>query len=534
MIIWRTIGSRSSAMNMCSVRQSPMPSAPNSRAFVGVLGRVRVRPHAQVPQPVGPREHRLEVLVHLRRHERHVARDHAPGAPVDREQIALAEHPPGDRRLPRLERQGVAARHGRLAHAARDDGRVRGHAAVRGQHAASPDQPVDVVRGGLPADEQDVLAGTAPLLRRVGVEHDEPGGSAGGRVQALGDHLDLRARVDHRVQKLVELPRIDPRDRLLARDQALAGHVDGDAERRPGGALPGPGLEQVELALLDRELDVLHLAEVALEALKRLDQLRERARQQLRHPLDRLRRPRARDDVLALRVDEELPEQARLARRGVPGEARRRCRTSSPCCRRPSGRRWQRCRDRPGSRWPAGRPAPAACPRSRRRRGSRAGAGRADPAGTAGRSPRRRSTRSGRRARPGRPRRARRRCGHPGRPSGASSSCSNRCPSIPSTTSPYIWTRRLYASAAKRGLPVDRPERGGGLAVQPEVQDRVHHPGHRDRGAGAHRHEQRIAGIPEPLAGLGLEPRHVLVDLRPRPRRGASRPCACTRRTPRS
>ena len=38
MIISRTTGSRSSAMNMCSVRQRPIPSAPNSRAFAASSG----------------------------------------------------------------------------------------------------------------------------------------------------------------------------------------------------------------------------------------------------------------------------------------------------------------------------------------------------------------------------------------------------------------------------------------------------------------------------------------------------------------
>ena len=37
-IISRTSGSRSSAMNMCSVRQRPIPSAPNSRAFAASSG----------------------------------------------------------------------------------------------------------------------------------------------------------------------------------------------------------------------------------------------------------------------------------------------------------------------------------------------------------------------------------------------------------------------------------------------------------------------------------------------------------------
>ena len=54
-------------------------------------------------------------------------------------------------------------------------------------------------------------------------------------------------------------------DRLRFRDQPLARQVDRDAQRRLAGALAGAGLQHPELARLDRELDVLHVAVVALE-----------------------------------------------------------------------------------------------------------------------------------------------------------------------------------------------------------------------------------------------------------------------------
>ena len=66
----------------------------------------------------------------------------------------------------------LAAGDARLAHPARDDGGVRRHAAVRGEHALRLDHAVDVVGRRLPADEDHRLAGLAALLRRVGVEDD--------------------------------------------------------------------------------------------------------------------------------------------------------------------------------------------------------------------------------------------------------------------------------------------------------------------------------------------------------------------------
>ena len=123
------------------------------------------------------------------------------------------------------------------------------------------------------------------------------------------------------MQELVELSRVDPRDGLLARDEPLVGHVDGDPERGLRRPLARPRLEQEELPLLDRELDVLHLAVVLLEPVERRGQAGVRFGEPLAHLRDRLGRADAGDDVLALRVDEELAVQRALARRRVAREA---------------------------------------------------------------------------------------------------------------------------------------------------------------------------------------------------------------------
>ena len=51
-----------------------------------------------------------------------------------------------------------------------------------------------------------------------------------------------------------------------------------DAHGGGGGALAGPRLQEIELPALDGELDVLHVAEVPLEPVLRLEQLRVGAR----------------------------------------------------------------------------------------------------------------------------------------------------------------------------------------------------------------------------------------------------------------
>jgi hypothetical protein len=58
--------------------------------------------------------------------------------------------------------------------------------------------------------------------------------------------------------------------------------------------------------------------------------------------------------------------------------------------------------------------------------------------------------------------------------------------------------------------------------VEPEVEDGVHHPRHRELGARAHRHEQRIGRVTERATHLLLEPGHVVFDLLVEPIRPAA------------
>ena len=58
-----------------------------------------------------------------------------------------------------------------------------------------------------------------------------------------------------------------------------------------------------------------------------------------------------------------------------------------------------------------------------------------------------------------------------------------------------------------------RGETVHGLVVEPEVQDRLEHPGHRVARAGAHGHQQRVVGVAERAAGALLEAGDALRDL---------------------
>ncbi len=208
-IIACTSGSRSSAMNMCSVRQRPMPSAPNSRAFaassgVSAFARTRRRRDASAqPSSVS----KFSSICGGTSVTSPTMTSPVPPSIVSTSPSASSWSPSRIRRVDEVDRERLAAGHAGLAHPARDDRGVRRHAAVGREDAARLDDPVDVVRRRLRADEDDGLARASLLLRAVGVENDLAGRGARRGVQPLRGDVVLGRRVDHRVQQLVELRR---------------------------------------------------------------------------------------------------------------------------------------------------------------------------------------------------------------------------------------------------------------------------------------------------------------------------------------
>ncbi len=491
-----------------------------------VRRRVRVGAHLEPPELVGPAEDRAEVLVDRRRDERHRADDHLARAAVDRDQVpdgelVLAEL---DRLRLQVDRERFAADDARRPLSTRDHGRMRGHSAVRREDALRLVHSGVVVRSRLPADENDRLSGFPLLLGRFRVKHDRADRRSGRRVQARRGDLERLAPVDHRVQQLVELPGVDPRDGFLARDEALVDHLCGDTQSRRRRPLARARLQEVERPLLDRELDVLEVAVVGLEAVERVDELVERLRHALAHALDRLGRPNACDHVLALRIREKLAVQPSLSRRRVAREAH------------------------------AGAGGLAAVPEDHLDDVHR----RSEIVRDVVRGPVHLGTRRVPRVEDGAVRtsqlvarllRERARCL-------VRVDRGERCHELAEVVggevdvlghSPrrlQIGERLLEAMAVdlvdhlavhldeppvrverKPRVPGGRRQALDGDVVQAEVEDRVHHPRHRDRRAGANGDEQRVAIVAEALAGPRLECRDALVDLLVEPGRNVSAGC---------
>ncbi len=302
------------------------------------------------------------------------------------------------------------------------------------------------------------------------------------------------------MEQLVELAGIDSRDRLLARDQALVDHVDRGLQCGGGGALRASGLEEVELAVLDRELDVLHVLVVLLEAPDRLDQLVEGAGQLLLHRRHRLGRPDPGDDVLPLGVGEELAVEAGFAGRGVARERHARPRLAALVAE-------DHLDDVDGGAEVVRDVVVAAV------RLCSGGVPRFEDGPD-------RATElflGVLRERPSRLLLVDRLVGL--------DQARQVVFLLPERIVEAVRVDVVDDLAVHLDQPAVRVEREAlvaraagetrdGLVVQADVQDRVHHPRHRDGGAGADGDEQRVVGVAEALSGRLFEAGEVLVDLR--------------------
>ena len=139
-----------------------------------------------------------------------------------------------------------------------------------------------------------------------------------------------------RQQQLRQIARRNAADRGLLVDQLLLDHVAGDLQAAAAGPLAVAGLQHEQLALLDRELDVLHVLVVLFEHVLDAEQLVVDRLVPLGHLVDGLRRANAGDDVFALGVDQELAVELVLAGGRIAGEGDARAASRRPCCHRPS------------------------------------------------------------------------------------------------------------------------------------------------------------------------------------------------------
>ena len=294
-----------------------------------LLRRVGVRAHAELAVTVRPPQELLGGPAHLGRDALDGVEDDLARLAVDGDHLALAHHPAARlEHAPLLVDDDVVRAHdARLAHADGDHRRVRSPPAACGHDALRRVHTRHVLGRGLGPHEDHLLAVLGQLHRAVGVEHHladgtaRRSGQAAGEQPAAGEGALLVARIEERDEEPGEVARIHAQKRGVLVDDGLAHEVHRHLHRRRGRALARARLEQVQLALLDRELDVLHVLVVALEPVGDGEQLVVDLGHAALEVVDVLRGADARHDVFALRVGEELGVEAALTRARIAREA---------------------------------------------------------------------------------------------------------------------------------------------------------------------------------------------------------------------
>ena len=210
------------------------------------------------------------------------------------------------------------------AHAAGNDRRVRGHAAANGEDTLRVVHTFDVFGRGLETDEDDSLFTLVddPVGGVFCGEHDFAAGSAGrsGKRSADGLGFLVRRFVETGVQERVKLFGVEGKQSLLFVEHTLVHEVAGNLDCRRRGTLAVSGLEHEEFAFLDSELHVLHIPVVVFQSLDDVDELGIHLGVGVLEVGDGGRSAHAGDDIFALSVHEVLAEETLLARCGVSGE----------------------------------------------------------------------------------------------------------------------------------------------------------------------------------------------------------------------
>ena len=260
-----------SPRNMCSVRHRPMPCAPKSRdscASSGLSAFARTPKRAEL---VGPLQDGVQVAGQLGKHQLNGAQHHDAGGAVDARSCRL-----------RLMTTSVPATTASFFSASifsastpHTHGAPMPRAITaawdvlppwRGEDALGGDHAGQVVGRWSPSARARTCGPPRrrPRRRRRRTRPRPPRrpGSRSGRGRARRSAAFLSNCGCSSWSSCSGSTRMHG---LFLGDEAFLLHLDGDVQRGGGGALAHAGLQHPQLALLDGELDVAHVAEVVLQ-----------------------------------------------------------------------------------------------------------------------------------------------------------------------------------------------------------------------------------------------------------------------------
>ena len=208
----------------------------------------------------------------------------------------------------RIDNQFLASGNAAGTHAARNDRRVRGHAAAGCQDTLSGLHAFDILRRSLETDKNNLLALRSPFLGILRREDDLAACSARSSRKALADQFCLLQSflIKGSVKQCIEVSRVNCKNSCLLVDLALFDEVICDLQSSASCSLAVTCLQHIQLAMLDGELHILHVMIVILQLLRDRGQLLVDVRKRLLDLIDLHRRTDTGDHVFALRVHQNL------------------------------------------------------------------------------------------------------------------------------------------------------------------------------------------------------------------------------------
>ena len=202
---------------------------------------------------------------------------------------------------------------------------MAGHAAAHRQDALRHLHALNVLGARLQAHQNNLrhFAALHSLFGLIGSKHHLAAGSARAGGKALANHFRglQGSGVKLRVQQAVQLLGLYAKHSFLLGNHALVHKVHRNLQRGGSRALAVARLKHEQLAVLDGELHVLHIAVMVLQALSDLRELLVHFGHFLFQLGDRAGRTDAGHHVFALGVDEVFAEQRLLARGRVARES---------------------------------------------------------------------------------------------------------------------------------------------------------------------------------------------------------------------
>ncbi len=295
------------------------------QAGVGGVGPVvRIGPDPEVPGPdlVGPAQDGLELRRGRTGRNRDLADHHRAVGAVHRDPVPFVDHGVPHRERRTRDAQCLGAHDGGLAPPAGHHGGMAHQSAPGGEDALCRQHAVHVLRRGLAAHQDHWLTTLGRGLGVVGSEVDTAHRSTRGRAEAPDQHV-VAGFGELGMEDLLEVLAGDPSHRLFL-SQAngpLIDHVDRHPQGGPPGPLAHPRLEHPQLALVDGELGVAHVAVVGLEAGEDGQELAVDLGELVLERGQRLGIADAGHHVLALGVDQEVAVLPHLASGRVACEA---------------------------------------------------------------------------------------------------------------------------------------------------------------------------------------------------------------------